>query len=404
MKIAKKIAAGSLACATLATSALALTACGGSTWALKTDNAEISSGVYNYCLFAGYQNALYAVDDYTQPVLDQEVDGKPADEWIRNYALEYFIKPFLVVDEKFNELGLTLDDITRYNAEQGAIKDWNSTNTYGVKTKEIFEPYGVTRDDYQYVSYDYNAKFTAVFKAIYGKGGEKEVPQADMDAYFAEHYAAVDYIVAETVNADGSTMTDKEIDALVKQFQDFAKQINAGDMTMNQAANKHKGIEAAEGEEEPTGNNGLYTYIGSLTNSSATSQFPADFIANIKKAKADKTYALDLSDEGYVILYTKRDDEAAKTAFFNEETEVYEQNIFQILVDMKQEEYISYMDELVGNFDASTIVYNEEVTTNLDLKALFEPTEPEKESSETVEDTKTEAVSETASADEKAAE
>lgn len=402
MKIGKKIAAGSLACATLAASAVSLTACGGSgTWALKTDSAEISSGVYNYCLFAGYQNALYSVDDYTQPVLDQEIDGKPADEWIRNYALEYFVKPFLVVDQKFSELGLHLDDITRFNAEQGAINDWS---TY----KETFTPYGITRDDYQYVGYDYNAKFSAIFEAIYGKGGEQEVPQEELDKYFAENYAAVDYIVAETVNADGSTMTDEEIDALVKQFQGFAKQINAGEMTMNQAANKYKGIETAEGEEEPTEGNGLYTYIGSLTSSTATSQFPADFITGIKKAKADTAYALDLSDEGYVILYTKGDDEAAKAAFFNEEAEAYEQNMFQILVDMKQEDYIAYMDDLVSKFDVSTIVYNEEVTTNLDLKALFEPTEPEEESSAAEEETAnsetTETTDETASADTEAAE
>lgn len=402
MKIGKKIAAGSLACATLASSALALAGCGGSgTWALKTDSAEISSGVYNYCLFAGYQNALYSVDDYTQPVLDQEIDGKPADEWIRNYALEYFVKPFLVVDQKFSELGLHLDDITRFNAEQGAINDWS---TY----KETFTPYGITRDDYQYVGYDYNAKFSAIFEAIYGKGGEQEVPQEELDKYFAENYAAVDYIVAETVNADGSTMTDDEIDALVKQFQGFAKQINAGEMTMNQAANQYSGIETAEGEEEPTEGNGLYTYIGSLTSSTATSQFPADFIAGIKKAKAGTAYALDLSDEGYVILYTKGDDEAAKAEFFNEEAEAYEQNIFQILVDMKQEDYIAYMDDLVSKFDVSTIVYNEEVTTNLDLKALFEPTEPEEESSAAEEETAnsetTETTDETASADTEAAE
>lgn len=375
MKIAKKIAAGSLACATLAVSTVSLAGCGGSTWAMKTENAEISSGVYNYCLFAGYQNALYSVDDYTQPVLDQEIDGKPAEEWIRNYALEYFVKPFLVVDEKFNELGLTLDDTTRYNAEQAAINDWS---TY----KSTFQTYNITRDDYQYVSYDYNAKFSAIFEAIYGKGGEQEVPQADMDDYFDKNYAAVDYIVVETVNTDGTTMSDDEIKALVEQFQDFAKQINAADMTMDDAANKYKGIEVEEGEESEEDND-LYTYIGSLTNSTATSSFPADFITAVKKAKADTANVLDLSDEGYVILYCKHDAETAKTEFFNEEAEAYEQNIFQILVDMKQEDYIAYMDELVTNFDASTIVYNEDVTTNLDLKALFEPEEEDEETSST---------------------
>ena len=415
MKIAKKIAVGSLACATLAASAVSLAGCGGSTWALKTDNAEISSGVYNYALYAGYYNALYSVEDYTQPVLDQEIDGQSSEEWIRNYAMEYFIKPFLVVDETFNEMGLTLDDVTRYNAKQYAISDWESY-------QKTFEPYGITRDDYQYVGYDYNAKFTAIFEALYGKGGEQEVSQEELDAYFAEHYASVDYIVAETVLDDGTTMTDEEIDALVTQFQDFAKQINAGDMTMNDAANEYSGIETTEGEtsedaaeesteEETAEDNGLYTYIGSLENDTATSSFPADFITAIQKAKAGTAYALDLSDEGYVILFTRADDETAQATFFDETTEAYEQNIFQILVDMKQEDYIAYMDELVTNYDASKIVYNEDVTTNLDLKALFEPTEEEEESSAAADDTETtdsetadETTDETASADTETAE
>ena len=44
MSMKKRIAAGAMACATLA-STMALTGCG-TAYALKTDNAEISTGVY----------------------------------------------------------------------------------------------------------------------------------------------------------------------------------------------------------------------------------------------------------------------------------------------------------------------------------------------------------------------
>ena len=78
---------------------------------------------------------------------------------------EHYIKPFLVIEDKMKELGLSLDDITRYNAKATADEEWDSY-------KDTFEPYGITKSDYQYISYDYSAKYSRVFEALYGEGGE----------------------------------------------------------------------------------------------------------------------------------------------------------------------------------------------------------------------------------------
>ena len=176
MSMKKRIAAGAMACATLA-STMALTGCG-TAYALKTDNAEISTGVYRYCLFYAYQNVKYSTQDYTQPILSKDFDGQTGEELVREMA-ETYVKPFLVIEDKMKELNLSLDDLTRYNAENSVDSTWSSY-------KEMFEPYGITKSDYQYITYDYSAKYSRVFEAIYGEGGEKEVSREDMEIKILE--------------------------------------------------------------------------------------------------------------------------------------------------------------------------------------------------------------------------
>ena len=137
MSMKKRIAAGAMACATLA-STMALTGCG-TAYALKTDNAEISTGVYRYCLFYAYQNVKYSTQDYTQPILSKDFDGQTGEELVREMA-ETYVKPFLVIEDKMKELNLSLDDLTRYNAENSVDSTWSSY-------KEMFEPYGITKSD-----------------------------------------------------------------------------------------------------------------------------------------------------------------------------------------------------------------------------------------------------------------
>lgn len=376
MHLSKKILAGTLACTTLVGSAVALSGCGNA-YALKTDNAEISSGVYRYCLFSAYQNATYSVEDYTQPILSQKINGTPAEEWIRETALTY-LKPILVVEDKMKELKLSLPDETRYNAKEAAATDWKNY-------KDMFESYGITQDDYQYVMYDYSAKYSTVFEAIYGEGGEKEVSREDMEKYFKENYADVDYIVASTTKDDGTAMSDDEIEAVKKEFAAYAKEINNGDKTIQEVDKEYTASiqeestsseassaaddtsSATEAEEETN----LHSVTGSIT---VANSYPEAMETAVKKLKNGKAQMVDASDTGYIVLVQKHNINDAVTKFFdNEDEDTKKSNRFQILVDMRQEDYTEYMTKLAEDFDESRITWNDAETTNLDLKALFEP-------------------------------
>lgn len=383
MNLMKKILAGTLACTTLATSAVALSACSSTAWALKTDNATISSGVYRYCLYYAYYNATALVDDYTQPILSQEINGTPADEWIRNQALEY-IKPYLLIEDKMKELNLSLDDTTRYNAEQAAATEWEYY-------KSSLSDLGMTQEDYQYATYDYQAKYSRVFKAIYGEGGEKEVSRDEMSKYFNENYSDLDYILVSTTKDDGSTMTDDEISDLKKLFNSYAKEINNGDKTIEEVADEYKAslgtdddtssedtssstdaTDTTDTDSESTDtetNDLLHSVTGAVT----TSSYPQAFVTAVDEMKNGQAKTVAMESDGYIALVLKNDIAAAEDTFFNQDDkETYDENVFQILVDMKSNEYIEEMQTEAENYDESKITYNES-EYNVDLVALFEP-------------------------------
>ena len=375
MKAMKRIVAGSLACATLAASAVSLTGCG-STWALKTDDAEVSSGVYRYALAYAYQYAMYNVDDYTQPVFSQEIDGEPAADYVRQAALDYFIKGYLVIEEKMKELDLSLSDVERYNAETAAKEDWNSDDF--ASYKEMFESYGITQDDYQKAYYDYSAKYSKVFQAIYGEGGEKEVSREEMEEYFTKNYSNIRYIVAST-----SGMTDEEIKDTTKQFKGYADEIKDGktleDIDKEYTASLHEDETAddtssaatestADGETEEETN--LISRIGLLT----TTSYPEAMVTAVGKMKNGAVQVVDASDSGYIILLEKNNiKDAIETFLDNEDEEQRQDNRFQLLANMKEEDFTAYINDLCENYDESRITYNPAETTELDLAAIFEP-------------------------------
>lgn len=366
MNTTKKILAGALAAVTVAGAAVAMTGCSGSSWAMKSENGvALPAGVYRYALFYQYQNAMYSVTDYTKPILSQEIEGEPAADWIRQKALDY-VKPFLLIEDKMKELNLQLSDVAKYNAEQYALADWQN---YG----SMFEDYGISRTDLQYANYDYAAKFSRVFEALYGEGGEKEVPEKNLHKYFLKKYTDIDYILAETTEADGSVMEDAEIKALEKEMNTYAKQFNAGKKTLEEIANAYGDSVEGTTADDTEGHNHADEYLHSATTEmNASKGYTDDMIKSINKMDNEKAQVLNLSENGYIMLVVKHDIADAEEAFFDKDSEDYENNIFGLLVDMRGEEYQKEMQELAENYDESKITYND-AEFNVDLAALFEP-------------------------------
>ena len=88
-------------------------------------------------------------------------------------------------------------------------------------------------------------------------------------------------------------------------------------------------------------------------------------VTAVEKLKNGKATFVDASDSGYLILIQKNNIKDAVSDYFdNEDTETKESNIFQILADMKEEEYTAYMNDLAENYDMSEGTWNAaDVTT-----------------------------------------
>ena len=194
----KKLTAGLLAAAmTVGLSGCTL---GTTSWILRygEDNAEVPTGIYVQNMYTAYQAATQYVEDSSN-VLDGEIDGRSADQWIRDTALN-LTKQYLAVNLKFDEEGLTLTEAENTNIQTLVDTVWN---LYG----ESYTLLGINRDSYQKMQ-EYSAKASDLFQHYYGEGGELAPTDEEYSTYFTENYDRTRAVYYAKNDVD--SMTDEE--------------------------------------------------------------------------------------------------------------------------------------------------------------------------------------------------
>ena len=220
MKLVKKATALLAVCAI----AIGMTACGtssGSEIVAENENTKITMGAYAYCMYSAYYQASYYVPDSTKSILSQEINGQPAEDWMRDRALEN-MKSMFVVDAKAKELGVSLTDQERKTIDTNMDQAWNSS-------KEQLSKYGITKEGAQQFFYDFNAKFAKIFQTLYGEGGEKAIPAEDKKNYFIENYTDFAYFTKSI-----SGLSDEDKAAAKANLDGYAAAINDGSRTIYQ--------------------------------------------------------------------------------------------------------------------------------------------------------------------------
>ena len=93
----KKIAAAALAAVVLA----GTTACSGDvSWAAKKGDVTVAPGVYIFSIFNAYSSAAYQDGiDLSKSILEQQIDGKDANEWMLEEAANSIKRIFLINDK-----------------------------------------------------------------------------------------------------------------------------------------------------------------------------------------------------------------------------------------------------------------------------------------------------------------
>ena len=252
------------------------------TWAARRGEDTVPIGAYIYYLFTAYNDAVSQVEDSTQSILSQTVEGQDASSWITERAMQYTRNLFLL-DDRMAEMGLSLTD-----EEQQQIE--NTANTQWAYMGSMLEnDFGIAKSSYQLAGPEYITKYAKIFDATYGRDGTSPVPDEEVENYFEENYTSYAYIIRplyHTADTSGETssssssestssassesssstgitaMTEEEIAAAEQEFDDFAAKITSGEMTAQQAADQYKEAAGLEAEQLTEGVEMISTETG----------------------------------------------------------------------------------------------------------------------------------------------
>lgn len=345
MKKAKQIAALLLAIVMLTTTA----ACSSDkSWAAKNDSLTVPIGSYIYFLYSAYANASSQVTDSTKSVLEQKIDDKDATEWIREKALNS-TKSLFVIDQKMKDLNLSLSDEDKATIQSNTESVWNSYQS-------TLEGYGIAKSSFEMAATELGTKYQKVFEATYGEGGPKEVSDDELKDFFEKNYTDFSYVMRTLYTTDengnfSALLTDEEKKKAEAEFDDYASKINAGTMTLEQAADAYKSVDATASVQNETINLN-------------TTDMSDDFKQLLDGMEPGETKATEVSD-GYIYVLITKGDITKKT----EEQLKTESGRNNLLLDYKAQEF---SDEISKEADSITgITLNEKAIDSYD-PSMFE--------------------------------
>lgn len=204
------------------------------TWAAKKGDTTLPIGGYIYFLYNAYSEAASKVDSNTD-VLSAKIEDKDAKDWIKESALEQ-LNSFYYIEDKFAELGLELTD------EEKATAD-NNTSTMWTYYGSTFDAMGIAKTSFNMVYSLYSTKRNKVFEAMYNEGGERAIPEDELKTHFVENFLSYSYFTAPLTKTDdegnSSDLSDDDKKALKEKLEGYQKKIDAGDTTVNDAANEY---------------------------------------------------------------------------------------------------------------------------------------------------------------------
>lgn len=179
----------------------ALSGCGGDTsWAYELNGNRIPAGLYiNFMMTAlsdleakEMESADHGDSDHAHPTARELIkgvtDGVPNSDIIKREAALLSAEYFAVAD-LFDELGLTLSDSDRSSVAQYVDYIWSASG-------EELEKNGIGRQSAElYQIYDMKRGY--LFAALYGEGGERQVPEQELKDAFRRDYTRVEVMYVD---------------------------------------------------------------------------------------------------------------------------------------------------------------------------------------------------------------
>lgn len=207
MKFKKLVAMGLAGAMTLALSGCTIG--GSSGWAIKDDKGQVPAGVYIQYMMSAFSEGAALSGDPTGNPWGKEIEGKPAEQWIDDRGMQ-LTKEHLAIENKFQELGLTLDEEMQQTVDAMVEYQWAA---YG----ERYVLSGVSLESFTSVV-ENGFKANALFQHYYGEGGELAPSEEEYQKYYNDNYTRSLFIRYSKNDLDA--MTAEEREALNKELKE----------------------------------------------------------------------------------------------------------------------------------------------------------------------------------------
>ena len=228
--------------------AVSLTGCSDTGFIGTVNGMQIPTGMYIYQLeVAGYSEASSKITEEKGDslgtaevtVFTETIDGKSADQWLKDYALDK-VKRYAAVESLFSEYGLTLpaeDQESVNNYIKSIDNDLGYyAQYYGIDESsfgEYYEKRGISKDTMRKLSANsYKEKY--VFLHNYDKDGLTPVSDDEIKKYATENYAAVKLLKLDFTDYQGLSLQDDADKQKIRDLaQSYADRANSGEDWVN---------------------------------------------------------------------------------------------------------------------------------------------------------------------------
>ena len=200
---------------------------------MTVNDTEVTAGVYLFYQYSAAQEAysLYlenSGEEYLSSVAfiegkDLELEGVPVHDWIDNKT-QQLIKDHVFIENEFTRLDLSFTSSDKSYNDQICQYQWE-------QLASVLQKNGVNYDSFC-IAAENSFKKSAVLKALYEKGGEREFSEEDYIDYFLENYTRVDYLIFPTTNiVTGEPLSEEDLEKiteLAQQMVDDANEFRGG--------------------------------------------------------------------------------------------------------------------------------------------------------------------------------
>ncbi len=329
----------SAAVAALAAAIVCSGGCGSDTkWSYKSGDQKLTAGDWILNTYVNTLNAVSKIqendEDATVSSIDfssKKIEDKTAVKWIEDKAKETCYKELTI---------LTLADKYGVKVEESdyaAQKNMYISYMYS-GSSDFYEELGVSEDSFTDVYVKSMYVSDELFKKLYGKGGELEVPDDEIEEYFTKNYVTYYYIGYPLTTTDdlGNTvdLDDSEKEKVSTNFKKYVKVINEQGKTTADVSEQY--LKDFETETDPS--------VSKTEEKSAMTE--GELTDEISSLEAGKAKIATIDNTMYFIYRGNIDDKVDVLVDEAPEDTTKEYILKStILTSMKSDDYDKYLEE-----------------------------------------------------------